>query len=52
MLLEKLCNIASPSAYESDIREIIKNEVKSYVDEVKVDRMGNIITHKKEMEKE
>ncbi|KYH27331.1 MULTISPECIES: M42 family metallopeptidase [Clostridium] len=47
MLLEKLCNIAAPSAYESDIREIIKNEVKSYVDEVKVDRMGNIITHKK-----
>ena len=47
MLLEKLCNAASPSGYEGEVREIIKNEIKNYVDEVKVDRMGNIIAHKK-----
>lgn len=47
MLLEKLCNAASPSGYEGEVREIIINEIKNYVDEVKVDRMGNIIAHKK-----
>lgn len=47
MLLEKLCNAASPSGYEGEVREIIKNEIKNNVDEVKIDRMGNIIVHKK-----
>ncbi|QGU93797.1 M42 family peptidase [Clostridium bovifaecis] len=46
MLLERLCNAASPSAYEGEMREIIKSEIKDYVDEVKVDRMGNIVAHK------
>lgn len=47
MLLEKLCNATGPSGYEGDIRNIIKEELKSYVDEIKVDKMGNIIAHKK-----
>lgn len=47
MLLEKLCNATGPSGYEGDVRELIKQTVKSYVDDVKVDRMGNIIVHKK-----
>lgn len=47
MLLERLCNAVSPSAYEGEMREIIKNAIKDYVDEVKVDRMGNIVAHKR-----
>ncbi|WP_373897153.1 M42 family metallopeptidase [Haloimpatiens sp. FM7315] len=47
MLLEKLCNAVGPSGYEGQVREIIKNEIKEYVDEIKVDNMGNIIAHKK-----
>lgn len=46
MLLEKLCNTAAPSGYEYSVRDIIKSEVKAYADEIKVDRMGNIIVHK------
>ncbi len=47
MLLEKLCNSLAPSGYEGDVREIIKNELKDFVDDIKIDRMGNIIAHKK-----
>ncbi|WP_032123176.1 M42 family metallopeptidase [Clostridium amazonitimonense] len=47
MLLEKLCNASGPSGFEGDIREIIKEEIKPYVDEIKIDRIGNIIAHKK-----
>ncbi|MCY6372725.1 M42 family metallopeptidase [Clostridium ganghwense] len=46
MLLENLCNASGPSGYEGDVREIIKSEIKNYVDEIKVDRMGNIVAHK------
>jgi endoglucanase len=47
MLLERLCNATGPSGYEGDVREIIKDSIKDYVDELRVDRMGNIIAHKK-----
>lgn len=47
MLLEKLCNASGPSGYEGDVRKIIKEEIAPYVDEIKVDNMGNIIAHKK-----
>ncbi len=47
MLLERLCNATGPSGFEGDVREIIKETVKPYVDELKVDNMGNIIVHKK-----
>jgi putative aminopeptidase FrvX len=47
MLLEKLCNATGPSGFEGEVREIIKEEIKNYVDEIKVDVMGNIIAHKK-----
>ncbi|MFD3158670.1 M42 family metallopeptidase [Haloimpatiens sp. FM7330] len=47
MLLEKLCNAVGPSGYEGDVRRIIKEEIKDYVDEIKIDVMGNIIAHKK-----
>lgn len=47
MFLEKLCNASGPSGYEGDVRNIIKDEVKNYIDEIKVDKIGNIIVHKK-----
>ena len=47
MLLEKLCNASGPSGYEGDVRKIIKEQIAPYVDEIKVDNMGNIIAHKK-----
>jgi endoglucanase len=47
MLLERLCNATGPSGYEGDVRAIIKEEIRNYVDEIKVDNMGNIIAHKK-----
>ena len=47
MLLESLCNAAGPSGYEGEVRELIKKEIINYIDELKVDKMGNIIAHKK-----
>ncbi|MBZ9684869.1 M42 family metallopeptidase [Clostridium estertheticum] len=47
MLLEKLSNAAGPSGFEGEVREIIKGEIVNYVDEIKVDVMGNVIAHKK-----
>lgn len=47
MLLEKLSNATGPSGFEGEVREIIKEEIKNHVDDIKVDVMGNIIAHKK-----
>jgi len=47
MFLEKLSNASGASGYEGEVRDIIKEVIKEYVDEIKVDRMGNIIAHKK-----
>jgi endoglucanase len=47
MLLERLCSASGPSGYEGEVRKIIKEEIAPYVDEIKVDNMGNIIAHKK-----
>lgn len=47
MLLKRLCNATGPSGYEGEARDIIKQEIAPYVDEVIVTRMGNIIAHKK-----
>ena len=49
MFLEKLCNAHGAVGYEGEVRKLILNEIKDFVDEVKVDRMGNILAHKKEM---
>jgi len=46
-LLEKLSNAHGISGYEGDIREIIRGEIEPYVDDVRVDRIGNIIGTKK-----
>lgn len=46
-LLEKLSNAHGISGYEGSVRAIIKKEIESYVDEVKIDAFGNLIAIKK-----
>lgn len=47
MLLKELTEIMSASGDEKEIREKIKSIVEPYVDNVYVDKMGNLITCKK-----
>lgn len=46
-LLEKLCNAGGISGDESEVRDIIIDEIKAVADDVKVDNLGNIIAFKK-----
>lgn len=46
-LMKKLSDCFSPSGRENNIREIITEEIKNYVDEIKVDPLGNLIARKK-----
>ncbi|PIN79871.1 aminopeptidase [Candidatus Woesearchaeota archaeon CG10_big_fil_rev_8_21_14_0_10_34_8] len=46
-LLSKLVDTLGPSGREQNVRSIIKNEVKKYVNNVFVDEFGNLIAHKK-----
>jgi len=46
-LLQKLVNAIGPSGSESHVRQIIRNEIKPFVDDIKIDKMGNLICHKK-----
>jgi endoglucanase len=45
-LLERLSNAHGLSGYEGSVRQIIEEEVKPYVDEIKTDKMGNLIATK------
>ena len=45
-LIQKLVETTSPSGYEAPIREIIRAEIALYVDEMRVDALGNLIAHK------
>ena len=47
MLLKRLTEASGVSGNEKEVRNIILNEIKDFVDEVKVDRLGNIIAYKK-----
>ncbi|MDY6965382.1 MAG: M42 family metallopeptidase [Halobacteriota archaeon] len=42
-LLKRLSNAHGISGYEGNIREIIEEEMKPYVDEIRTDRVGNLI---------
>ncbi len=44
--LEKLISADSVSGFEGSIREVLKKELKPYVDEIKVDKIGNLIARK------
>ena len=46
-LLDKLTSLDGPSGYEGQVRSFIKEKIAPFVDEIFVDRMGNIIAHKK-----
>ena len=47
MLLKKLTEASGVSGNEKEVRDIILDEIKVFVDEIKVDRLGNIIAYKK-----
>ncbi|MCT4619505.1 MAG: M42 family metallopeptidase [Marinisporobacter sp.] len=47
MLLEKLCNLSSVSGNEKEVRNFIYKEIEPYVDEIKIDFLGNLIATKK-----
>ena len=46
-LLEKLVSIFGVSGNEESVRNVIMEEIKNHVDEVFVDKLGNLIAHKK-----
>lgn len=46
-LLEKLSNAVSVSGDESEVRNIVMEEVKEFADEVRVDALGNVLVTRK-----
>lgn len=46
-LLQKLVNSQGISGKEMMVRGVISSEIKNYVDSIKVDKVGNLIAHKK-----
>ena len=46
-LLARMVNANGGSGDEGAIREIIIEEIKPYVDEIRVDQLGNLVAHKK-----
>ena len=51
-LLKKLCETPGVSGYESQVTDVIKEELKNLCDQVKTDRLGNVIALKKAAIKE
>jgi putative aminopeptidase FrvX len=47
MLLKKLTEAFGLSGNEKEVRDIIIDEIKDYVDDIKTDKIGNLIVHKK-----
>jgi tetrahedral aminopeptidase len=45
-LLERLCNATAVSGDEHEVRQIVIEEVKPFADEVKVDKLGNVLVTK------
>lgn len=46
-LVKRLTEAYGPSGAEGSVREIIRKEVEAYVDEIRVDALGNLICLKK-----
>lgn len=46
-LLERLCNAMSVSGDEGEVRQIVLEEIKPIVDDVKVDALGNVLATKR-----
>lgn len=47
MLLKKLTEARGVSGDEGEVRSLIRREIEAYVDEIKVDRIGNLIAIKR-----
>jgi tetrahedral aminopeptidase len=45
-LIKKLVEATGPSGYEDAVRDIVKEEIVPFVDEVRVDAMGNLIAQR------
>jgi endoglucanase len=45
-LLQKLCNAVAVSGDEAEVRQIVRAEVEEFVDEVKIDAIGNLLAFK------
>jgi len=45
-IIKRLTETYGPSGHEKNVTELIKNEIESLVDEVKIDKMGNMIAFK------
>lgn len=45
--IKALCDAHGVSGFEGDAREVVKKEIEEYVDEVKVDALGNLIAYRK-----
>lgn len=46
-MLEDLSSILGPSGHEHQVREFVAKEMKKHVSSVKIDKLGNLICHKK-----
>lgn len=46
-ILERLSNAHGVSGYEGSVRQVVEEEVKPYVDEIRTDKMGNLIATKR-----
>jgi len=46
-LLKKLCETPGISGYEERIQKVIKEELEKVTDEVRIDKLGNVIGIKK-----
>jgi len=47
-LLQTLVETTGPSGYESKVRSVIQQEIEPFVDEIRVDSLGNLIARKGE----
>jgi endoglucanase len=45
-LIQKLIETPGPSGYETQVRNLIRAEVESFADEIRVDNLGNLIVRK------
>ena len=45
-LLQQLTTAFGPSGYETKVRELILETIKNYVDEYRIDALGNLIARK------
>jgi len=45
--LKRLCAVNGASGHEAMVRDMILDEIKTYIDDYTIDAMGNLIAHKK-----